>query len=1000
MFLQWAVVTSGMAARSVGALAAAWVTLADDLGRVLFAGAKPQSLAALGQASSASSALREALAVVEQGWKDYLDPVWQVLVGSGRTTMNAELISGDALQLQVVDRLAQPTNARPLTIVVSPAPVFDHPLVFLGIRTRIAVSENRVAAEEWENEPWGGSPRALHRLLGALAELESVVILSGDVHYACSSVNDYSAPGAADARFVQLTSSSVKNSWEPSTALARWDKVGVWDLNDLVYVSGNIFDKFPTLEAWGEWWSDDILPTREEAWEGLQDLAASAAQEIEEMGDKVGELAQPPDLAGAIKTLRRRAWDTADWLALKYHHAREWPLSLHFWEQAYTYPLVSQELMLLLRELGIDPAQLPRSRQTMLQDLRGMARVSDSPGLDAAIEKQRKAMRVDLLTSEARTVGRPNIGLVRFDTVPGVGDVVIHDLYSFPLDQLEELHGFGPPPPRLVLPGRLDHHAARRRAHVRRSDRRRRLDVRSEQRRRRRACRPRAGRVRASAPAGGRGSRPAVRARPAPPRDGLALRGVPEQAEAVGDGWQGVLEAVEVLAGLGEPGDAIAFAEHLATLAEAVAGVQELGAALDDLLHAVAGADAGELVEELGADFVNLLVIDWLGRRHPVLQELLRAIGIIRPVELAQLRIGSDGPVMRRAQIADRLQPEMVPALLADPTGELRAFYGLVPLGGHRDGRGRVAARRRPGSTTGRQAGGLHGDRCPRRAGPRRRTDGGRDVAISVPVPSSPGTVRERRPDRPPAAPALVRRPRRVGSARAGDRARAPGLGADRLLARRPLARDRRDAAPGRAVRRERRRRHRRRPGHDLRRGAAEGRPPPRRRRQPPGSTSPGPRCACRSTRTRRPTTGSRWSRAARGSRSRAGEGDSFLRALLGGIDFDVEFDLGLGWSRERGLTLSGTAALENRIALDLSFGPLSLTWLDLLLALDGDIVRLVAGVGARAPVRPLRRDDRGPRRAGRAGVRRGDAEPRRLRSRARSSARRRGSSWSSSRRW
>jgi len=304
-----------------------------------------------------------------------------------------------------------------------------------------------VAAEEWENEPWGGSPRALHRLLGALSELESVVILSGDVHYACSSVSDYSAPGGKDSRFVQLTSSSVKNSWEPSTALARVDKVGSYDVNDLIFLSGNVLNKFLTLEAWGEWWSSDIIPTREEAWEKLQDLAASAAQEIEEMGDKVGELARPPDLPAAIKALGRKGWDVADSLKLQYHHVKEFPLSLHFWEKLYTYPLASQQLMLLLRELGIDPAKLPRARQTMLQDLRGEARVNDSPGLGAAIQKQRKRMRHDLLTTEARTVGRPNIGLVRFDTVDGVGDVVIHDLYSFPIDQPEGLHGFGPPPP-------------------------------------------------------------------------------------------------------------------------------------------------------------------------------------------------------------------------------------------------------------------------------------------------------------------------------------------------------------------------------------------------------------------------------------------------------------------------------------------------------------------------------------------------------------------------
>ena len=76
----------------------------------------------------------------------------------------------------------------------------------------------------------------------------------------------------------------------------------------------------------------------------------------------------------------------------------------------------------------------------------------------------------------------------------------------------------------------------------------------------------------------------------------------------------------------------------------------------------------------------------------------------------------------------------------------------------------------------------------------------------------------------------------------------------------------------------------------------------------------------------------------------KAGEGDSFLRALIAGLDFEVDFDLGLEWSRSRGLTLSGTAALENRIALNLSLGPLSLTWLDLILALDGDVIRFSTG--------------------------------------------------------
>lgn len=455
LFLQWAVVSPALASRSATALASAWVTLANDLGRVLFPGASPQVLAALDSAASASSPLREALGVVEQEWKDWVDPVWQVMLGSGNETLNAELISGDGVQLQVADRLADPSRNRPLTIVVSPAPVFDHPLVFFFVRAAIAwESENRLAAEDWENEPWGGNTRALHRLLGALSELESVVILSGDVHYACSSVSDYSTPANKDVRFVQLTSSSAKNSWEPSTALARADKVGSWDLTDLIYLSGNVmFEKLPTLEQWddaGETFAG-LLPTRENAWNALQAVATLAREELEELGDGAGDawkrVTNPPDLAGAFKAIRRSLWNAADSLKLKYYHVLEAVLGpVHWYEFLHSYPLASQEILLLLEGLGIDPAQLPRARTTMLQDLRGDARIGDSSGLDDAIKKRAQFRRHDILHGEARTVGMPNIGLVRFDSMDGVGDVVIHDLYGFPVPDLEKIRGAGPPP--------------------------------------------------------------------------------------------------------------------------------------------------------------------------------------------------------------------------------------------------------------------------------------------------------------------------------------------------------------------------------------------------------------------------------------------------------------------------------------------------------------------------------------------------------------------------
>ena len=447
LFLQWAVVSPGLGARGAGSLAAAWLTLARDIARALFAGANPAALAALDSAAAASTTLRAAFAAVEEQWKGWVDPVWQLLVGAGNATLSSELISGEALQFQVVERLAQPLAERPLTIVVSPAPIFDHPLVFQLIRGRIANSGNRDAATEWENEPWGGNLRALHRLLGALSELESAVILSGDVHYACSIVNDYSAPGGKDARFVQLTSSSVKNSWDPSTALARYDSVGPWDMTDVQWASG-FLPVLPTLEERTEWSNlmDDLVPSRENFRHAIQEAAVWAAQELEELGDEAESAYDGvTGIPAAVKALARSRWDVSDRLKLKYYHALEALLGpVHWYELMYTYPLANQQTLLLMNELGIDLAQLPSIRSTMLQDLRSDVRIADSPGLNTTITEQAPDLRHDILNGERRTVATGNIGLVRFESVDGVGETVVHDLYSFPVFLPPEIEWFGP----------------------------------------------------------------------------------------------------------------------------------------------------------------------------------------------------------------------------------------------------------------------------------------------------------------------------------------------------------------------------------------------------------------------------------------------------------------------------------------------------------------------------------------------------------------------------
>ncbi|MCA9700361.1 MAG: hypothetical protein KC431_22735, partial [Myxococcales bacterium] len=85
------------------------------------------------------------------------------------------------------------------------------------------------------------------------------------------------------------------------------------------------------------------------------------------------------------------------------------------------------------------------------------------------------------------------------------------------------------------------------------------------------------------------------------------------------------------------------------------------------------------------------------------------------------------------------------------------------------------------------------------------------------------------------------------------------------------------------------------------------------------------------------------------------GDGDGFLAEVLGeGLAFD--FDLGLGWSRRGGLSLSGSAGLEVTIPLGLSIagGAFELDHLTLALRADEQGLRLDAGVAAGLKLGPF----------------------------------------------
>ena len=132
--------------------------------------------------------------------------------GAGRAA--PALLGDQARETQLTRRRRERRREVPLTIVVSAAPVFGHPLIEAWLQLK------KIKAIEWlpgapaavDREPWSLNPAAYEALLATLVPFRRVVILSGDVHYGFAGAVDYrDLRGRRRARFVQLTSSPLRN---------------------------------------------------------------------------------------------------------------------------------------------------------------------------------------------------------------------------------------------------------------------------------------------------------------------------------------------------------------------------------------------------------------------------------------------------------------------------------------------------------------------------------------------------------------------------------------------------------------------------------------------------------------------------------------------------------------------------------------------------------------------------------------------------------------------
>lgn len=147
----------------------------------------------------------------------YLKDAWST--GDVGKQLNAALIDPGALALQLDSIPSLSINEdgdQRQVIIVSAAPVigqlFTENMQRATVLYELLYGNTASAGEIWENEPWAGNGTALSALLDALAPYSPAVILSGDVHYAFTTIANYDVSNGLPARFVQLTSSPGKNS--------------------------------------------------------------------------------------------------------------------------------------------------------------------------------------------------------------------------------------------------------------------------------------------------------------------------------------------------------------------------------------------------------------------------------------------------------------------------------------------------------------------------------------------------------------------------------------------------------------------------------------------------------------------------------------------------------------------------------------------------------------------------------------------------------------------
>lgn len=429
---------SGTSAQMAPVVAGLSATLNDDLIHVL--SGTPQMEAIVRQAvNEVGPPLAEAIvALVPDEWQ-------RKFFRDGTGQLGAGLISRDALAFQLTDAVvADDPNlapgAQPPTVIVSPAPVFGNTLVEIVQRLQVVkvTLQGGAGAVEWEYEAWAANAPALAELFGAAQALSRCVVLSGDVHYANSSVNDVTMLlDGVSTRYVQLTSSAARNADWKTTKFGLlddmlWEDSGAFHLSQMALraVEGNPQPDGPSLIGWAE----EIGAEWAEETFSVEHFAEWLDGKLERLPLTPLELARWQVMAplNSAKSYLAESVYSAFELVKLARELSDDPKEVIFGDYLTARDVIRQQLIDLYKDIGVDHAYGFAVKRTMLRDLRP-DRVDQYPARRrfAKYDRQTSNIRAYADIQEVQTVGHNNVGLVSFTGSGGVVDGVRHELLWF-----------------------------------------------------------------------------------------------------------------------------------------------------------------------------------------------------------------------------------------------------------------------------------------------------------------------------------------------------------------------------------------------------------------------------------------------------------------------------------------------------------------------------------------------------------------------------------------